>query len=618
MDTLKKHLGFLVSSTKHVKDMKGKMYELNLAENDMRHKWDQAVERNHEVSHHVLLWLDKVKKINEEAESIPTGEIGCFNVAKRYKAGKQSCTILKEIQDLETRKSNIEFTDMQIPLAEINAILKGEISEVDDYVPNVTYPSSLLQTCHRLQHLELQNDERVEEVVFEMDILPQLLLPYLKVIELHGLKELSHVWKCNWNKFLNPYQNLTYVTLWGCHKITYLFSPLMAKFLSNLKYVIIGECDGIEEVVSWIDDEYEENTSTSSEEITTFFPCLETLKLYSLKLLNRVDGGDTRSRSDTISSNITDTIYNYDQSQSSQVIDAFWSLCQYPRNISIQYCHSLSRLVPWYDVRQMKRLEYMKVENCETMMEVLESESSTINVDEGSAHTILPSSSDPAITKGIPCSFHNLIQIELSYKDVETIIPSHALLQLQKLQKISIQSCRRVKELFEVAALEGSGFNESQTVVEIPNLTQVTLQFLNGLKYLWKSNQWMVLEFPNLTTLSIQGCHKLEYVFTCSMVGSLVQLQDLFIDQCKNLEVIVKEEEECDDKVNEIMLPRLKSLKLNDIQSLMGFCLGKEYFSLPSLDTLEIHGCSAVTVFTKGYLSTPELKVIDTRFGKYM
>ncbi|KAI3670245.1 hypothetical protein L1987_88065 [Smallanthus sonchifolius] len=184
-------------------------------------------------------------------------------------------------------------------------------------------------------------------------------------------------------------------------------------------------------------------------------------------------------------------------------------------------------------------------------------------------------------------------------------------------KKISIQSCRRVKELFEVAALEGSGFNESQTVVEIPNLTQVTLQFLNGLKYLWKSNQWMVLEFPNLTTLSIQGCHKLEYVFTCSMVGSLVQLQDLFIDQCKNLEVIVKEEEECDDKVNEIMLPRLKFLKLNDIQSLKGFCLGKEYFSLPSLDTLEIRGCSVVTVFTKGYLSTPELKVIDTRFGKY-
>ncbi|KAI3670223.1 hypothetical protein L1987_88041 [Smallanthus sonchifolius] len=137
----------------------------------------------------------------------------------------------------------------------INATLKGEISEIDDYVPaNVTYPSNLLHTCPRLQYLQLWNDERVEEVVFEMD-----------------------------------------------------------------------ECDGIEEVVSWRD---EENTLTSFQKNTTFFPCLEILGLRRLKLLNRVDGGDTR-------------------------------------------------------IRQMNRLEGLEIINCETMMEVFESES---NVDEGSAH----------------------------------------------------------------------------------------------------------------------------------------------------------------------------------------------------------------------------------------
>ncbi|KAI3824807.1 hypothetical protein L1987_06278 [Smallanthus sonchifolius] len=644
----------------------------------------------------------------------------------------------------------------------INATLKGEISEMDDSVPaNVTYPSYLLHMCHHLQHLQLHNDGRVKEVVFEMDGQRPLLLPYLKDLHLHGLKEMSHVWKCNWNKFLSPqhqplqfpFQNLTDITLLRCHNIKYLFSPLMAKFLSNLKKIYIGGCDGIEEVVSWRDDEYEENT--------TFFPCLGDLYLSSLALLNRVDGGDTRSRSDTISSNITNTIYH--QSQSSQVIGAFWSLCQYPRNIFIEKCHALSRLVPWYAVRQMKRLETLEVTNCEKMMELIESES---NVDEGSAHVLtcstlksitivvpqlsnlksvyistcdllshvftfstleslkqlkelnvtrckaiqvivkeengtssenvvfprletlvldnLPSlkgfflgmnefrwpllddvmindcpqlmmftsgesktpklkyirtslgkhslecglnfhgtinelqatflsSSDPTITKGIPCSFHNLIEIKIFSKDVETIIPSHALLQLQKLQQISIQFCKKVKEVFE-----GSDFNKSQTVVKIPNLTQVKLGWVD-LKYLWKSNQWMVLEFPNLTTMSISNCHSLEHVFTCSMVGSLVQLQHLEIIECKNIEVIVKEEEEkeCDGKVNEIMLPCLKSLKLNGLQSLKGFCLGKEDFSWPSLDTLEIRDCSAVTMFTNGYLSTPELKVIDTSFGKY-
>ncbi|KAI3670224.1 hypothetical protein L1987_88042 [Smallanthus sonchifolius] len=118
MVPVKKHLGFLVSSTKYVKDMKEKMKHLNLTEQDTRRDWEEAVARNHVVSHHVPQWLEDVQKMNERAQSIPTGGIGCFSVAKRYKAGKKSCTIIEEIQDLETRKSKIEFTDMQIPLAE--------------------------------------------------------------------------------------------------------------------------------------------------------------------------------------------------------------------------------------------------------------------------------------------------------------------------------------------------------------------------------------------------------------------------------------------------------------------------------------------------------------------
>ncbi|KAF5764320.1 putative leucine-rich repeat domain superfamily [Helianthus annuus] len=184
-------------------------------------------------------------------------------------------------------------------------------------------------------------------------------------------------------------------------------------------------------------------------------------------------------------------------------------------------------------------------------------------------------------------------------------------------QQITIKGpCNWLEEVFEVVAVEGSGSSESKTLVPIPNLTQLKLEFLYSLKYLWKSNQWMVLEFPNLTTLSIFNCWNLEHVFTCSMVGSLVQLQELHISWCNKMEVIVKEEEEeCDAKVNEIILPRLNSLKLDNLSRLEGFCLGKEAFLLPALDTLQIKYCPSITVFTKGHLSTPQLKVIYTNFG---
>ena len=114
----------------------------------------------------------------------------------------------------------------------------------------------------------------------------------------------------------------------------------------------------------------------------------------------------------------------------------------------------------------------------------------------------------------------------------------------------------------------------------------------------------------------------LEHVFSSSMVGSLLQLQDLHISSCISIEVIIKEanvvvegEEDCEDKVNEIiMLPRLKSLKLKNLPNLEGFYLGEEDFSLPSLDTLKIIDKPSIRVFTKGDLATSELKVIDTDF----
>ncbi|KAK1423940.1 hypothetical protein QVD17_19251 [Tagetes erecta] len=119
MIPLKKHFGFLISSTKNVMDMEEKMVQLNLTEKDIQDKWDEAIERNHEMSHHVSPWLEKVKEMNEKAQTIPKGGVGCFNVAKRYKVGKKSFNILEEIEALETWKSKIVFTNAQRPLAKV-------------------------------------------------------------------------------------------------------------------------------------------------------------------------------------------------------------------------------------------------------------------------------------------------------------------------------------------------------------------------------------------------------------------------------------------------------------------------------------------------------------------
>ncbi|KAL8248391.1 hypothetical protein R6Q59_005259 [Mikania micrantha] len=652
----------------------------------------------------------------------------------------------------------------------------GDISEMDEDIINPNYHACIYTwaTCHRLQNLELRNDKRVKEVLFEMDSTHQHLPYSLESLHLGGLFEMSHVWKCNnWNKSLIPqhqpalhlqlpFQNLTNISLGRCNRLKYLFSPLMVKYLTNLKSLFISMCDGIEEIISSRDDAAEANEEENVASSTSFlFPRLNVLDLWGLPCLRSFDDAG-------------DTIHHQSQLSGEALINACRSsLCQYPKMISIIDCDAISVLIPWYAVGKMKRLEELQISNCKTITKVFDegSESGTtlttptvllkttnhvvhvpqlynlkrmeisgcdllshvftfstletlkqlkflsiehcnaiqeifkqeihettsskddhvvvfprlttlklknlpnlkgfflgknkfrwplldtliINdcpqlmtftsgesktpklnyittcfgkyglddcglnfhgkINEYTQTTFPASSSYVTDSEGTTFSFHNLIEIEIWSKDVETLIPSNVLLQLQKLEKICLRVCHKLKEVFEVVSLEESGFNESQTtVVKIPNLKQVKLDNAYNLKYLWKSNRSMVLlEFPNLTTVSIERCNSLEHVFTSSMVGSLVQLQDLHITTCEKIEVIVKEQEESEAKMT--MLPRLKSLKLYNLESFKGFCLGKDNFSLPLLDSLQIKRCSAITVFTNGNLSSPELKVIDTSFG---
>ncbi|KAL8245704.1 hypothetical protein R6Q59_006920 [Mikania micrantha] len=191
-------------------------------------------------------------------------------------------------------------------------------------------------------------------------------------------------------------------------------------------------------------------------------------------------------------------------------------------------------------------------------------------------------------------SLRNLIDLQTKRDEkVKCIIPSNELLQLQNLESIDVCKCKFVEEVFEVEGTNEGTNSESEIVVEIPNLRLMNLWSLKSLKYIWKSNQRKVLKFPNLTTFSIEFCDSLKHVFTSSMVGGLLQLQHLRVMYCKNMEVIVKIEEEDEVKEEMELFPCLKSLKLKALYRLKGFCLGKVNFSWPLLHTLE--ACPEIT-----------------------
>ncbi|PWA39127.1 leucine-rich repeat domain, L domain-like protein [Artemisia annua] len=180
-----------------------------------------------------------------------------------------------------------------------------------------------------------------------------------------------------------------------------------------------------------------------------------------------------------------------------------------------------------------------------------------------------------------PWSFSNLVevngQLDTNLLKSGILFPCNELIKLQNLEKLYIKR-KEVKVIFEVLDMENDDVNEKQSVVVFPKLKEVILTGFDSV--------------------------------------SLLQLHELEISRCDNMDVIVKKAEDSESRATDVVVfCSLKSIKLRGLPNLKGFCLGMEDFLWQSLDTLEIKDCPQISVFTCGQSTTPQLKVIDTSFG---
>ncbi|XP_024961260.1 probable disease resistance protein At4g27220 [Cynara cardunculus var. scolymus] len=425
---------------------------------------------------------------------------------------------------------------------EINVTTNQEISEVDDDIHNVAFPSYLMHNLHQLHTLKLHYFEGVE-VVFKIESSscrklattqnnqqPELL-PHLKDLELIGLKRMTHVWKYDWNQFLvsqqepkpSSFVNITSITLRSCDCIKYLFSPLMAKLLSNLISIGIESCRAMEEVVSNIDDEDEEMaTSISCHTNTTFFPRLDILDLRVLSCLKRINGGGNNcGGKELMTSTVTSS-----SAQCYQVGGAYWSSFQYAKTIDIRACNALLTLFPSHDVGHMPKLEKLVITSCTSMREIFEIEG--VNEDIGDNANIGEGSGD---TVTIPTPI-NMTSLELpnlktlyiaGCHSLKYIFTASVLESLKKLQELKISDCSAIQVIVKQED-NGEHIIGLEDVV-FPRLTTLTLVGLPSLKgfFLGKNDfQW-----PLLDKVEIYGCpqmmiftsgrsmaSKLEYIHT--------------------------------------------------------------------------------------------------------
>ncbi|XP_024186066.1 uncharacterized protein LOC112190808 isoform X2 [Rosa chinensis] len=125
------------------------------------------------------------------------------------------------------------------------------------------------------------------------------------------------------------------------------------------------------------------------------------------------------------------------------------------------------------------------------------------------------------------------------------------------------------------------GKESSQSAVPVfPKLEKLWVWWCSRLKNLDSST----ISFQNLTSLTVDHLDGLKYLVSHRIARSLMQLTRLKIRYCKIMEVIVATEED----VDELAFSQLKHLQLSGVPHLRGLCSGNCILKFPSLETLSI------------------------------
>lgn len=112
--------------------------------------------------------------------------------------------------------------------------------------------------------------------------------------------------------------------------------------------------------------------------------------------------------------------------------------------------------------------------------------------------------------------------------------------------------------------------------------------------------------FHNLRELKVARCDSLESVMWSSTSNSFEHLETLSTRDCKKMKEVIKgveaEQGSRSMVVNKILLPKLRSIELDELPQLERFCSG-DRIECPSLVHLWINNCKKIATFITEYSS---------------
>ncbi|KAK0600110.1 hypothetical protein LWI29_011736 [Acer saccharum] len=480
----------------------------------------------------------------------------------------EKCDSLKHIVEIKEAEENVDGgggNDVMFPkLRELQ--LKGLENFINFYSEN---SSVNMQTAreqlrdvnllrHGLQNLEeLMIDECGVQVLFQLEGVEQeLSFPSLKVLELHYLVELECL--CKGPTHLISLPNLKKLEVYGCHRLRHMFSPSLTRNLLQLELEYIFSIEAEENVGGGGGNDVMlpklrilklsklENFISffDSENYSSTWPALQELILY-LPL------NSTTSFVDKLEANMLQT-----SKEKLPVLDVGIE--------SDQLCDSvLAQLIHGF-----QNLEKLKIRECRLSQ--------------------------------LELSLPSLKELELySLEELECLCkgPTH-LLSLPNLKKLKVDNCNRLRHMFS-----------SSLARNLLQLEELIISWCGELEQIFNEDdaeecnqtlskdhfQWPLL-FPNLKRLTVENCYRLRHMFSPSLARNLLQLEELSIYYCGELEQIFNEDDVADmTNDRKMVLPQLHKLTLKQLTSLINFCPVGYHFIFPSLSSLEVTKCPKLT-----------------------
>ncbi|KAK9291035.1 hypothetical protein L1049_009219 [Liquidambar formosana] len=188
-------------------------------------------------------------------------------------------------------------------------------------------------------------------------------------------------------------------------------------------------------------------------------------------------------------------------------------------------------------------------------------------------HLNLDNKRIPVVDSGINELLTKTDALFLRLKVVKKVLDDPTLLNHIQLRGLEICSWEGAEYLFDTVDLD-------------PHLKLLESRDVHNLKRTCHG-KLPVGSFKELRHINVNSCNRLENLFSTSIAEGLVQLQSLSIERCEMMEeIIATKRREHRELTNKIRFPKLSTLRLVNLPSLVSFCKSMEEIEFPQLSDL--------------------------------